>query len=92
MIDANTPCPDDIPEHLFPGLRAYALTGRPVGGFLTALLENNLKRTIFDADATSLAAILPLVRFLHNEMPHRSHGSPAAVDAWCKHRGLEGAS
>ena len=44
-------------------------TGRPLGDFLTNLLKNNLKETIFSADDTNRKALLVYVLFLHWQLP-----------------------
>ena len=71
-----------VPPHLLEGLRAYAIDHRPVGQFLTSVLENDLMKAIGRADVESLAAIRGIVQFVYNAMPGPCHGSPAAVKAW----------
>lgn len=90
VIGPDTKCPHDIPEHLFPGLKGHALKGRRVGSFLSALLENRLRETVCGAAPDSLAAILALVRYVYNELPGESHGSPAKVRDWRARGGQHG--
>jgi hypothetical protein len=82
MINASTPWPGDIPEHIFEGLKGYALERQPVGHFLTAVLCNNLSEAIGHADSESLKAIKPIVQFVYNELPGNCWGSPAKVNSW----------
>ena len=44
-------------------------TGRPLGGFLTTLLKNDLKECVLHADDTNRKALLTYVYFLCNELP-----------------------
>ena len=39
-----------VPSHMHEGIVAYIETGRPVGGFLTALLSNDLMGALGKAD------------------------------------------
>lgn len=63
-------------------LLRYIRDGSPVGGFLTALLSNDLKETCARADWENRPAIPALVLWLYNEAPASCWGSPAAVEAW----------
>lgn len=80
----------DVPRHLAEGLLAHALTGFPVGGFLTALLCNDLVRAIGNADDTSMGALKVLAAVVYNCLPRDSWGSVVAVDAWKEAGGFEG--
>jgi hypothetical protein len=66
-----------------PGLRRYLEGGVRPGGFLTAVLENNLSAAVSRCSEMDLGNIIVrLVRFLMFEAPGQSWGSPAAVTAW----------
>lgn len=54
------------------------------GGFLTAVLENNLKKAVERADLSNLPAIPNIVCYLYNECPSTCWGGKEAVDAWLK--------
>ncbi len=71
-----------IPAHMHEGITAYVETRRPVGGFLAALLSNDLIRAAGRADDENAAALMGWVRFLYNYAPGNCWGSPAAVKAW----------
>ena len=71
-----------MPPLIIEGLRKYADNHLPVGGFLTAVLENNLTEAIVRADMFSLAGIKDIVMYVHWEIPGDCHGSPQAVRAW----------
>lgn len=71
-----------VPEHLHRGLLAYFTERRPVGHFLTALLENNLVEAMRRADDESAVALRRLVEFLWSHAPAPAWGSPENVRAW----------
>jgi len=84
MADYDDSCNFDallnkVPEHLRDGLNRYVWWGIPVGGFLRAILGNDLRKSIVTADSESLAAIRDIVIFIHNALPSNCHGSPEAV-------------
>jgi hypothetical protein len=81
-------------EELEPALRTgivyYVTRGYEVGGFLTAVLENNLSAAVATADERSLAQLKHLMLFLWNEMPANCFGSKEKVKAWVRKGGLRG--
>lgn len=79
-------CPQEIIE----SLQRYALQGIPVGGFLQAVLENNLKEAVMRAHPLNGHAIPAIVSYIYNEMPRDSQGSPAAYESWVSQGGIEG--
>ncbi len=86
MLERTTPRPPEIPPHLWGGIRDYLLDHQPVGGFLTAVFENDLMRACCNADYGSAQALPGLARWLMNEAPAGAFGSPAAVRAWLRGR------
>lgn len=79
-----------VPHNLQEGLEAYVLTGRPVGNYLTAVLENDLLEAVSRGDDASLAGIKGTVQFLYNYSPRNCWGSRAKVSAWMDQGGLAG--
>lgn len=63
-------------------LLEYALRGRPTGGFLRAVLSNNLRETIARADHENLAVLKEIVTFVYMELPEPCWGSDERVTAW----------
>lgn len=61
---------------------AYVATGRPTGGFLEAVLTNDLKESIARADERALDNLPHIVSYLYNETPARCWGSQARVQEW----------
>lgn len=72
-----------IPAYMLEALNAYIEQGHPVGNFLTAVLENNLKEAVGRADSTNILCIPAYVIYLYNEAPSACWGSPEKVAAWC---------
>jgi hypothetical protein len=72
------------------GIVAYIETGRPVGGFLTALLSNDLMGAFGKADLSNQHAMLNWATYLYNAVPSGCFGSPKRVKAWQDHNGLAG--
>ena len=71
-----------IPAYMHAPLREYLLAGKRPGGFVTAVLENDLMTAIGRADPDNLKSLQKYVRLLHNYLPVRSYGSKEAVEAW----------
>ena len=69
---------------LMRGLVGYLELRQEPGGFLRAVLENDLLTAVCKADSVSQEILLQLVRFVHNYFPHGSHGSKENVKAWLK--------
>lgn len=80
-----------VPFHLRDGLMEYCIIGRPVGGFLTAVLSNDLRESIARADENSLAGLKGLVQFLHNYSPPGCWGTRNKVLIWRNEGGFSGA-
>ena len=71
-----------IPDRMMTVLKAYVEHHRPVGSFLTAVLENNLKMTIGHADEENEANLPAYIGWLYNEAPRACWGSPENVRKW----------
>lgn len=52
---------------------------------LRAILENNLKETVWHADDPTYDQVPVIVTFLHWEAPSDCHGSPELVKAWLEY-------
>lgn len=74
----HPPCPASIEA----ALTRYVEGRIPPGGFLRAVLENNLKRACELADHTNQLALFAIVSYIYNEIPANAWGSPEAVRAW----------
>ena len=63
-------------------LVGYIEYGVSPGGFLLAVLRNNLRESIVFADGSDLTCFVPLVRWICNYAPSQCWGSEAKVNAW----------
>ncbi len=70
------------PPHILDGIRQYVEHRIPPGGFVNAVLENDLKEAFARADNESLAGMFGIVSFCYNEIPGTCWGSPERVKAW----------
>jgi hypothetical protein len=87
------PLPDETPEaaarlpvSILFGLRRYGHCHVPVGGFLTAVLANDLFESVCRADEDNYAALRSIVNYVYNCMPSPCHGSREKVAAWTSER------
>ena len=64
------------------GIDKYVATGCPTGGFLRAVLSNNLKQAVMYGDAENLADLPEIVRYCYWEIPGACWGSSETVEAW----------
>ena len=71
-----------VPMHLREGLFHYVTAYRPVGGFLTAFLSNDLMGAAGAADPESGHSLFRIALFLRNYAPEECYGSPRKVEAW----------
>ncbi len=72
----------NIPSYTLAALERYRDEGCPTGGFLYACLTNNMMQAIGRADENNQLAIAEIARWIYNELPANSHGSPEEVNTW----------
>lgn len=76
-----------IPPLIENSLHHYADSGRPTGGFLRAVLSNDLQGALGKADSHSAAALAEIVQYCEDILPAESWGSPEKVTGWLhRHR------
>lgn len=71
-----------VPSYMQDGLLDYLEYGIPPGGFLTAILENDLFQTYARADQINCLTVGAYVSFLYNHADGRSYGSREKVQQW----------
>lgn len=71
-----------VPEHLHDGLILYVTDHVLPGGFLSAVLRNDLLDAFNRADDESMAAMPNLVKWLYNCAPSPCWRSADAVRRW----------
>ena len=72
----------DIPDYMIESLVQYILIGRPVGHFLTAIINNDLKGAVNRGDDMNQCRIVNYVKFLFNYAPHGSWGYEGSTNMW----------
>lgn len=75
-----------IPNHLQASLDDYANHGVPVGGFLSAVLANDLMLAVGRADDTNVRILKEICEYVFNFLPRQCYGSREAVEGWIKHK------
>jgi hypothetical protein len=71
-------------------LERYVMRGIEPGGFLTALLSNDLWQTVARADDQNARVIKEYTVFLYNWAPSGCWGSSAKFEAWIERGGMLG--
>ena len=69
-------------EEAILSLRVYVERGRPTGGFLHAVLCNDLMDAVSRADQSSLTSLADICSYVYHRMPAECWGSPEKVTAW----------
>ncbi len=72
----------NIPEITRESIDAWVHDARPTGGFLRAVLSNDLRESFARADLESREAMFDIVSYLYNECPGLCWGSPDRVAEW----------
>lgn len=72
----------NIKPLILESLYNYIDAGVPCGGFLTAVLCNDLKESFGRADDFNRDHLFDIVQFLYNKAPAPCWGSPDKVKAW----------
>jgi hypothetical protein len=70
-----------VPVPTISGIVSYVEESRPPGGFLYAVLTNNLKDSLMSADLHNMRAIGDIVRLMYWEVPASMWGSVEEVEA-----------
>lgn len=80
---------DLLPEHMHDGMQLYVERGIEPGGFMMAVLCNDLRGACERADAINRHKIFNIVAFLYNCVPAGCWGSPEKVQVWIDKGGLQ---
>lgn len=74
---------DQVPAHTAEALERYLFDGLEPGGFLSAVLANDLHRASQNADQVNMDYIGYIARWLVHYAPANSYGSYATILQWC---------
>ena len=73
-----------IPELTMTSLELYRDEHLPTGGFLQAVLSNDLAEAVNMADKDNSKALTLIVKWAYNHLPGSSWGSPSEYQDWIK--------
>lgn len=71
-----------IPDYTLDGIHRYIDEHCPVGGFLQAVLSNDLREAFARADDNNCRALFHIVAWLYNNAPSDCWGSPDRYTDW----------
>jgi hypothetical protein len=77
-----------IPGHTYESLKRYVIDGIEPGGFLTAVLSNDLIGAVANADDQNEKQITTIAKFVYNRCPIGCSGSKEKVNKWIEDGGL----
>ena len=69
-------------QDCIPSLKRYVEDRIETGGFLRAVLENNLMEAFGRADASNREDLFNICSYVYNEMPASCHGNRDKVEKW----------
>lgn len=72
----------NVPEHIHGGLIRYVNNHIAPGGFLTAVLANDLMGAMRRADDINRYHLYDICNWLHNCAPSQCYGSYELVEQW----------
>lgn len=81
---------DLLPEHMHGAMRRYLEDGLYPGGFLGAVLSNDLVGAVRGADHINSKRLSDIVQFCMWSIPSTAWGSPQAVEKWIRDRQQQG--
>lgn len=76
-----------IPDIILEAINRYVEHRIPTGGFLQAVLENNLKEAVFRADKENSIPLKEIVNYIYWNIPFECWGSPEKVKKWLENKG-----
>lgn len=79
----------DIPAHTQGALERYVEHGLAPGGFLKAVITNDLICAVMKADELNIVAIPEIVKFLYNRVPASCWSTDDNYYNWLDYKGKE---
>lgn len=79
----------ELPAYMEDAVIYYLLHHISPGSFLRAVLENDLREAVAQADQMNSARLKEWVQFFYNECPSACWGSPGDVQWWLAQRKIE---
>lgn len=72
----------EVPPHIHGAIVRYIVDGTPPGGFLTAVICNDLRESFARADLDNREQLFEIVNFFYNHAPGKCWGSPDEMMTW----------
>lgn len=73
-----------LAPHIKESLDRYLINGIPTGGFLRAVLANDLFVAVGTADDNNIVLLPLIIKYIYNNFSRTRWGSYAIVDTWLK--------
>ena len=73
-----------IPDRMMPSIKRYVEEKKPPGGFLTAVIQNDLSGACSKADDENMRNLQAYVAYFYNEVISECWGSKEKMEAWLK--------
>lgn len=73
---------NEVPYHTRQALNDWVCEGFWPGGFLTAVLCNDLQAAVARADSMNIQALKEICTFVYNRMPAKSWGNAEIMRQW----------
>lgn len=73
-----------VPDRILDSIINYIESGVPTGGFLEAVINNDLSEACGRADPENLTILPAIVAFLYNHAPTECWGFATAHNRWVK--------
>ena len=77
---------NNCPQNIIESLNRYVIKRVPPGGFLRAVLENNLMEAFGRADFQNKAELSAICNYVYNELPMNCWGSRERVNKWLENK------
>ena len=78
-----------IPQNLIDSFDRYVNHGIPCGGFLNAVLSNDLMEAFGKADEDNRLILFDICQYIFNEVPLDCYGSREKVQDWIEKKRKE---
>lgn len=72
----------EIPERMMNGIKNYVNNGVEPGGFLKAVISNNLFEAVGKADDENIQNLPAFTAYFYNETPSECYGSKEKMNNW----------
>ena len=77
---------NNCPQNIIESLNRYVTVRIPTGGFLRAVLENDLMEALGRADSQNKAELSAICNYVYNELPMNCWGSRERVRKWLENK------